>query len=168
MSSRKVFLSVGRSSRPEQEEFLKALENYLQENKLIPQTVGRTYYSSQQPLKAVQHLMKECSGTMIVAFERLHIIKAIEKRGDPNQTIIKDLNLPTVWNQIEAAMAYMVGHPLFVLVENGLKNEGLLEIGYDWFVKWITLDKSIFSDPEFIGIFSDWKSRVEKYKLPKN
>jgi hypothetical protein len=162
MSQPKIFLSVGRASKPEQEDFIRSVEDYLNASGFIPQTVGRTYFSSQQPLKTIAELMHECSGTVILAFERLHIVTAVDKRGSPKETPLADVNLPTVWNQIEATMAYMATHPLLVLVENGLRHEGLLEQGYDWYVKSVSLDRGAFADREFIGIYTDWKKRVEQ------
>ena len=159
----KVFLSVGRTSNDKQETFVKTIEEYLQANGLTPQTVGRTYFSSQQPLVAVSELMHECAGTVVLAYERVHLVDAIEKRGNPKEAHLTKINLPTVWNQIEAAMAYMVGHPLLVLVEDAMKYEGLLETGYDWYVKTINLEDNILEDPEFLGMFSDWKRRVEAF-----
>jgi hypothetical protein len=87
-----------------------------------------------------------------------------EKRGSPNEKPLDGLNLPTAWNQIEATMAYTLGHPLLVLVENGLKSEGLLETGYDWYVQWIDLDVAVLSDHVFLAVFADWKKRTEQYQ----
>lgn len=159
----KVFLSVGRTSNDRQETFVKKMEEYLQANGLMPQTVGRTYFSSKQPLLAVSELMYECAGTVVLAYERVHLVDAIEKRGNPKEARLVEINLPTVWNQIEATMAYMVGHPLLVLVENDMKYEGLLETGNDWYVKAVNLEDNLLEDPEFIGMFSDWKRRVEAF-----
>jgi hypothetical protein len=156
-----VFLSVGRASTPEQEQFIIALEKYLSSNGLTPQTVGRTYFKNQQPLKSVTECMADCAGTLILAFERLYIQDGTERRGSKQQSPLGNVTLPTVWNQIEAAMAYALGHPLLVLVENGIKSEGLLEHGYDWYVKWIDLQDTAFAQPEFIGVFTDWKAAVE-------
>jgi hypothetical protein len=162
-----VFLSVGRASTPEQEQFIIALEKYLSSNGLTPQTVGRTYFKNQQPLKSVTECMADCAGTIILAFERLYIQDGTERRGSKQQSPLGNVTLPTVWNQIEAAMAYALGHPLLVLVENGIKSEGLLEHGYDWYVKWIDLQDTAFAQPEFIGVFTDWKRAVEdNYKAP--
>ena len=52
--------------------------------------------------------------------------------------------------------------PLLVLVEKGLRPEGLLEPGYDWYVLNIDLDLKTISEAEFQGIFSDWKQRVDE------
>jgi hypothetical protein len=64
-------------------------------------------------------------------------------------------------------MAYTLEHPLFVMVEYGLKYEGLLEKGYDWYVKGVTLEDDIMEDREFLGVFADWKQRVEEYHTQK-
>ena len=161
--SMNIFLSVGRTSTQAQEDFVRAIEGYLQANGFTPQTVGRTYFSSLQPLKTIDVLMRECCGTIIVAFERLFLIEATERRGGAQQAVLKDVKLPTGWNQIEATMAYTRGHPLLVIIEHGIKSEGLLEKGYDWYVQWVELDKLVFTTPEFLGVFADWKRRAEQY-----
>jgi hypothetical protein len=74
------------------------------------------------------------------------------------------VNIPTVWNQIEPSMAYVLGHPLLVIVENGIRSEGLLETGYDWYVQWVDINDSTIQKREFLGVFADWKKRVEEYK----
>lgn len=162
--SAKVFLSVGSTANDQQENFVRAMERFLEENDLTPQTVGRTYFSSKQPLAAIDEVLQACVGTVIIAYERIHLETAVEKRGSPNEKSLDGLNLPTAWNQIEATMAYTLGHPLLVLVENGLKSEGLLETGYDWYVQWIDLDEAIFAGRRFRGIFADWKKRIEQYQ----
>lgn len=159
---KKIFLSVGKASTPQQEDFVKCIERHLEANGLVPRTVGRSAFSSGQPLKLVENLMEECCGTVIVAFERTYIETGLDRRGNPEQKAISARTLPTVWNQIEAAMAYVHGHPLLVIVEHGLKSEGLLETNYDWYVQWCQLDQSVLAKPEFAGVFADWKLRVEE------
>ena len=163
----KIFLSVGRTFTQQQEEFVSSLEEFMKSQGIIPQTVGRTYFSSKQPLVAVSELMRECSGTLVLAFERTFIKQAVEKRGSKDERDFTDVNLPTVWNQIEAAMGYGQGHPLLVIMEEGLKEEGLLENGYDWFVKRVTLTREALYDREFMGVFTDWKRRVEEFSQSK-
>ena len=57
-------------------------------------------------------------------------------------------------------MAYSNGHPLMVLVEEGVKNEGLLERGNDWFVQTVKPERSLLSLNEFNGVLSDWKTKI--------
>jgi len=50
--------------------------------------------------------MQECAGTAVIAFERMHFAEGVEFRGSPKQKPLEDVSVPTIWNQIEAAMAY--------------------------------------------------------------
>ena len=165
MAPIKVFMSVGRTSTEQQEKFVATVEEFMRANGVEPMTVGRNYFSSKQPLVAVTELMRECAGSLILAYERIYIADGIDRRGNAKQSSVKDVKLPTVWNQIEASMAYVLGHPLLVMVENGLRNEGLLERDYDWFVKWFDLGMPIADDPEFVGVFKDWKQRLQNSEM---
>lgn len=162
---KKIFLSVGRTSTYEQEDFVREVEKYIENQGLIPQTLGRTYWSSLQPLRAVGELMRECCGTVVIALERIHIKSGIQRRGSLNQQPLQSINLTTVWNQIEAAMAYTLGHPLLVIVEKSVKDEGLLEQGYDWYVNSIDLNVAALHQREFVGVFADWKRRVDEFEV---
>lgn len=160
----KVYVSVGRTSTEKQEKFVQAIESTLRANGLEPVTAGRTSFSSRQPLLAIHDLMKQCAGTVIIAFERTHIEKAVDRRGaGEHERVLVDVNLPTVWNQIEAAMSYVHDLPLLVIVENGLKSEGLLETGYDWYVQWVRLEPSELGQVEFQGVLADWKQRAGEH-----
>jgi hypothetical protein len=161
--STKVFLSVGRTFTPAQEEFVSELESFLQANGLTAQTVGRTYFSNEQPLKAIMSVLRECSGAAILAFERVFIKQGCEKRGSPKESPLQETNLPTVWNQIEAAMAYTLGYPLLVIVDETLRTEGLLEMGYDWYVLRIPLTKESLREREFTGVFDNWRKQVVEH-----
>ena len=163
----KVFLSVGSSFSEAQENFISAIEQYLTDNDLKPQTVGRTYFSSLQPLKAVNELMQECHGSIILALERTHLVEAVERRNSPKQVNLNNIKLTTPWNQIEAAMAYTHGHPLLVIVEDGVKHEGLMERGYDWYVLTVDDYTPPVDDPMFQAIIADWKKRVIQFAEEK-
>jgi hypothetical protein len=167
-----VFVSVGRISTSEQEEFVAAVERCLLEHGLQPHTLGRTDWSSAQPLAAVQELMRRCSGVAVIAFERLHIANGHDLAGGDRRQDISGAGLPTVWNQIEATMAYLVGLPLLVFVEEGLRSEGLLESRYDWLVQWVDLDPESLRTNPCLGMIKDWTKRVldfyEKKRQPRS
>lgn len=162
--STKVFVSVGRTSTPDQEAFVCAIESHMLDHGLVPQALGRNYWSSKQPLKAIDELMSECSGVAIVGFERLRILEALDRRGSDGERTVSGVALPTVWNQIEAAMAYSRGLPLLVVIDQELRTEGLLETGYDWYVKRVPLGPRVTLDREFCGIFDDWRARVDAHR----
>jgi hypothetical protein len=159
-----VFLSVGRTSTAVQEQFVTALEEHLIANDLSHQTVGRTVYTIKPPLQSITECMRDCNGAIILAFERIYVQNGFEKRGGEEESVLTAAKISTVWNQIEAAIAYMLGLPLLVLVEHGVKQEGLLEKGNEWYVQPITLASTTFSKREFKGIFADWKKHVEEHQ----
>jgi len=166
MNKINVFLSVGTTSTEKQKEFVDALEKRLQNEGIEPYTVGRTSFSSEAPLKAISKLMKESSGTIVIALERLYFPYGIEKKGSKDEKNLKEIKLSTPWNQIEAAMAYSNNHPLMVMVEEGLRNDGLLEYGYDWYVQTIpnSLDLDYLNSKEFNEVLQSWKDKLKKKK----
>jgi hypothetical protein len=155
-----VFLSVGRTANEEQERFVAAVERCLLEHGLQPHALGRRDWSSVQPLQAVHQLMQRCAGTAVVSFERLHITQGRDVGATSPEGDLADTGLPTVWNQIEATMAYTHGHPLLVFAQDGLRSEGLLESRYDWMVQWMELDPDALQRNPCLGMVKDWRERV--------
>ncbi|VVN70749.1 hypothetical protein [Pseudomonas fluorescens] len=160
MNELNVFVSVGAASTDQQDVFIRAVEDRLRSEGLVPHTVGRNTFSSDAPLKTVTELLDKCSGTVVIALERSYFASGVEKRGGPKESSLSNVRLPTPWNQIEAAMAYSRGHPLLVVVESGLKSEGLLERGNDWYVQWLIPDAAALSTTEFNGVLADWKQKL--------
>jgi hypothetical protein len=156
-----IFVSVGATATPEQEALVRAVEDRLTSEGLLPQTIGRNTFSAKAPLKQVIELLDKSSGAVIIAFERSFFPLGLDKRGGQNEAKLSDVKLPTPWNHIEAAMAYSRGLPLLVLVEEGLKKEGLLEYGYDWSVQSIDLSPSALATAKFNGTLASWKVDVE-------
>lgn len=155
-----VFFSVGSPSNERQKQFRDAVREFLNREGLAPLTPGQNVALNMQPLKAVEHCMKKCSGVVVVAFERIHIAQGIERRGGTRPTRVDGENLPTVWNQVEGAMGYTRGLPLLVLAEHGLRADALLEDKYDWNVQWIDVEPAALATPEFRDVFADWKSKL--------
>ena len=155
-----VFLSVGATATEEQEVFVRAVEDRLRSEGIVPHTVGRNTFSADAPLKTATQLMDKCSGAVVIALERSFFPSGTEKRGGPNEVTLTNVKLPTPWNHIEAAMAYSRNLPLIVIVERDLKNEGLLEEGYDWYVQRVKLEPVALNSNEFNGILASWKDRM--------
>ncbi len=171
MNELNVFVSVGGTATEQQEAFIRAVEDRLRSEGLIPHTVGRNTFSADAPLKTVTELLEKCSGTLVIALERSYFASGTEKRGGPKAIKLTDVKLPTPWNQIEAAMTYARGLPLMVVVEAGLKSEGLLERGYDWYVQWVQPEASALHSTEFNGVLASWKQKMvqtpKKVSLPR-
>ena len=155
-----VFVSVGSTSSPGQEEFVRAVEDRLRAEGLVPQTVGRNVFSADSPFIAVTRLMESCSGVVVIALERLYIENGMEKRGGKSQAPIGSVKVATPWNHIEATMGYVRKLPLLVLVEEGVRTDGLLEKGLDWYVQTITLDPSSLTSSTFNGVLASWKQKM--------
>lgn len=158
---RDVFLSVGATANKTQEDFVQAIEARLRTEGLTPNTVGRNTFSVDSPLTTVVQLMDRCVGTVVIALERSYYPSGVEKRGGAFETVLSETKLATPWNQIEASLAYSRGLPLLVVVEKGLRLEGLLEPGYDWYVQSVPLDVAYLNSHEFNGILASWKSKIE-------
>jgi hypothetical protein len=156
----KIFVSVGSTASPEQEAFVKAIEDRLQTEGLTPNTVGRTYFTADSPFVGVNNLMAECRGAIVIALERLHFDSGTEKRGSPSELQLSDVKLATPWNQIEAALAYSRKLPLLVIVEDGVRQDGLLERGHDWYVITAKADPLFLSTSEFNGVLAAWKKKL--------
>ena len=152
-----VFVSVGHCFRPEQDQFVTAIENHLREHGMRPRTLGRNEFDSGQPLQAVRRIMQESKGAVIIALERIRIERGAEKGQQP----LTDVALATPWNQIEATMAYMLGLPMLVIKERAVKSEGMLD-RYDWYVQEVDVTPSLVGQTAFLGTFDSWRRKVVK------
>jgi hypothetical protein len=160
MNGLDIFVSVGGTANEEQEAFVRAVEDRLRSEGLIPHTVGRNTFSSDAPLKTVTSLLDKCCGTVVIALERVYFPSGIEKRNGPKEAHLQETRLPTPWNQIEAALSYGRGLPLFVVVADGIKAEGLLEPGYDWYVQRVAPTAASLHSNEFNGVLASWKQKL--------
>jgi hypothetical protein len=163
-----VFLSVGRTFDPRQEVFVQEVERLLYEHGLRPRALGRSEGTSDQPLRTIRQLIDECDGTVVVAFERLYLVEATDQRGGAAERAIHDRFLPTVWNHIEAAMAYAKGQPILVIAERGFLPEGVLDGRYDWYVQEVSLELAELRTAETLGRVADWAKRVEASHAARN
>lgn len=167
MENLKIFISVGGTSTIKQEDFVKSVENRLVSENLIPNTVGRNKFSAGAPLKAVKDLMDECSGLIVIALERTYFEVGMERRGSNRETVLNNIKYTTPWNQIEAGMGYVKGMPILVIIEDGIRIEGLLEKGYDWYVLTVVPNSDSLITNEFNGVLADWKEKVLNYNQKK-
>jgi hypothetical protein len=119
-------------------------------------------WSAEQPLRAIRKIIAECHGAVIIAFTRYEFKDGFERTKNASQVALKDVKLPTVWNQIEAALAYGKGLPLLVICEQGRRDDGLLEGKYDWRVFWTNFDTLELSSDKFSAFVQSWKKLVDE------
>jgi len=67
-----TFLSVGEPHKESQRKYLDTLVNYLNRHGIAAETLGRSFWSIENPLKPVQRKMREVYGAVILAMERFH------------------------------------------------------------------------------------------------
>lgn len=120
-------------------------------------------WSSEQPLRAIRRVIEECHGAVIVAFTRYEFSSGLERGKNNSEIPLGPTRFPTVWNQIEAALAYGRGLPLLVICENGLKDDGLLEGNYDWKVFWTEFKPGELRSDRFTGFVQSWKRLVDEH-----
>jgi hypothetical protein len=157
-----IFLSVGSGLSNDQERFYAELRDVLRSRGLNPRTLGRTdYLPDNEPLDGISKVLEECHGVIVLALERSHSKVLIDRPGTANEQNHRDVRLPTVWNQIEATLAYAKRLPLLVIVDERLRSEGLLEERYDWLVLRVPLDAAAFGNPHVHGVLTQWVAGVQ-------
>lgn len=159
-----VFLSVGHPHLPYQEKYISELEKTLLEQGIQCRTLGRSEWSLSSPLIPVQKMMTEVYGAVILAFERYHSIKGVYKEGSSNERHVGDSYFPTVWNQLEGAMAFQLDLPLLLLKDSKLVGEGIFDPQiHAWQV--MRIDPSnpgeLYGDP-FKKLIELWTELVKK------
>lgn len=155
-----IFVSVGSTATPQQEAFVRAIEERLRAEGLNPKTVGRTYFTADSPFTGVNKLMESCKGVVVIALERLFIETGWEKRDSATSVRLSGVKVATSWNQVEAALGYARKLPLLVIVEDGVRQDGLLEKGFDWYVISMPPDPARLTTLEFNGVLSSWKAKL--------
>ena len=148
----RVFISVGTPNTTEQKEATEAIFRSIEVIGLDPRQMNKNEWSFEQPLRAIRNVMTECDGVVVVAFTRSKY-RCCTDGSD-------SVNLPTVWNQIEAAMGYMQDIPLLIIAERGLREEGLLEGKYDWKIFRTAMNNSKFQSDAYLGVLGSWKDAV--------
>lgn len=159
----KIFISVGTAYTEAQRSFVDALVVWLRTEGLDPVVLGKTVYPDKQPLKFIQEKMSECDGTLVIAFERIFVNDGVEKRGGADKKELSRQIIPTVWNQIETAMAYGLEQPILVLSEEGSRREGLLDQCFDWLVLPIKVDEETVVKKEFVETLRGWFKQVGQH-----
>ena len=163
MDKPKVFISVGSNGSQQQREATETIFSVIAATGLSPRQMEKNEWSAEQPLRAIRRVISECHGAVIVAFKRYEFPSGIEKGKGDTVIPLHGTCFPTVWNQIEAALAYGRDIPLLVICENGLKEDGLLEGKYDWKVFWTDFQPADLNSERFSGFVQSWKRLVDEH-----
>jgi hypothetical protein len=163
MDKPKVFLSVGSTGTKLQQDATESIFRVIEACGLSPRQMDKNEWSVEQPLRAVRRVMGECHGAVIIAFTRYEFPSGVERAKNASFKELGLTRFPTVWNQIEAALAYGRDLPLLVICEHGLRDDGLLESKYDWRVFWTSFEPEELRSDRFSGFMQSWKRLVDAH-----
>ena len=163
----KIFVSVGVAYTRQQRECQLEFYELLKSQNIERLGVGEDDYSSLQPLAQIKDLLKQCDAVVVLAFLRYVVDNGKEKPGadreEHEERALVGEKHPTVWNQIEAGIAYGLDKPIFVVMEKGLKQGAMLkEDRLETLALTIQLEKEAFRTKKFTGVFNDFISRVRR------
>lgn len=162
MSSKNIFISVGPQNTDNQKKFLANLKERLKAEGFDFKIIGENTFGAEPPWKTITDSIDNCSGVVVVALEKTYVKLGSENRGGDNEIPLNDVRIPTPWNQIETGLAYFKGLPILMIMEEGIKSEGLLSTGYDWYAMKCELSDSVFASVKFNNVFTSWKLKVEQ------
>lgn len=157
-----VFVSVIKPFTSDQEKFLQSVEALLAKKGFRPNTIGRNVFAHGQPLKLIDEVMRHCAGAAVLGLRRHYVDVGRDKPFSAYESPLNCIGLATPWNQIEAAMAYTLRLPLLVVREAGVRQDGLLERGYDWWVTEVDLSSNPLASSEFAATIESWARACRK------
>lgn len=124
-STRTIFLSVSHFLSEEQESFVSSVEKIVKEYNYELKTIGRSIERSLKVSKDIKKVIDNSSGTIVIATKRLFLASGTEYETSVSLKEISARYYPSVWLQIEGAMALQQGQSLLLLREEGLYQEGI-------------------------------------------
>lgn len=158
----RIYLSVGTGLNDVQEAVVQSLEARIAAAGMSTHTVGRNEFSSDAPLIAVRSLMDTCDGVIVLALERLRFPEGVERPNSTRETKLGPTSLATPWNQIEATLAYERRLPLLVVVDENVRQDGMLEANNDWYVETIQTKPDQLDKVEFVGRLRHFAEKVKQ------
>src|ERR1043166_307132 len=113
-----VFVSSPTTLNKKQDQSRRKIIRELVKLNLVPNSLGRSDYPIDLPLREVLVMAKHCSGGVILGFEQFFASKGKWKRNTTEQeTLWKPKPFPTPWNHIESGILFTLDLPLIVFCE---------------------------------------------------
>ena len=164
MSSRTIFISHGTPYTAAQERFYARFKEVLAAKGCEAATIGENKHGVRQPVELARDAIAKSEGVAVIAFKRIEIKKGVDKPDSTESSSVDGRVLSTVWNHLEAAMAYSRRLPLLILVERGVHREGMLSKRLEWDAFEIEPDLKVLNSDEFTQRLDSWLSYVDEYK----
>ncbi|WP_429844364.1 hypothetical protein [Brevibacillus sp. FIR094] len=156
-----IFVSRPNALDNNQKSTVLTIQNLLETRGMCSRTIGATDFPNVSPMKAVEQLMRQCSGAVILGFPQMIVQKGISKPSTCQEMGIKNKLLPTPWNQIEASMAFMLGLPMLIIRNQGIDG-GIFDVGTTGhFIHTFDLNNQDWiNESSFLQPFNEWYKEV--------
>jgi uncharacterized protein YjbI with pentapeptide repeats len=116
----RVFLSKPGVLDDQQRQFVDHIRSMIKGEDMVSETLERSEYPRFGTLAEVRRLMSGCAGAIIFGFRELNVLDGVWRSGTAEEKKVRDVQLPTPWNQIEAGMAAMRGLPILLVCQHGV------------------------------------------------
>lgn len=169
-----VFLSRPTPHQARQDQFLDRVKSHLSARGLEPRTIGETDYGT-QPMQHIRSVMMDCNGFIGLAFRRFLVVEGVDRPEPDSKSTTPRHNLGSLRNRwlttpyvhLEAAVAYQIGLPIILFVEEGVVQEGALESGVlvmypPTFSLADDIDKQFFGSRRWQQIINTWEGQVRE------
>jgi hypothetical protein len=153
----RIFISMGTPYRAEYIAFRDELVSMLRDRLDVdPRIIGVNEYPPGSPVHKIRDVMTGCDGVLIVAYERKCVTTGFERRGGTEERMLAGEKYTTPWNHVEPAIAFSLHLPIYVISENGLTEEALIESKVDWFVQRIDFTAAVLSSSQVVDSLRSW------------
>lgn len=125
MAMIEAFVSRPTWAPPVIEKKLISFYQLLEDQGFKANTIGKSQSPLRSPFEDVKRLMMKCQCTIVLGLPQIFMHSGTVKHVE----IERQLNLPTEWNHIEAAMSLMLDLPTLMMVHKSVSTRGIFERG---------------------------------------
>lgn len=173
-----IYLSYPNPHTKLQQRFIDFLIKDLIKRGLNPRNMGSSEYSMDAPLTAISRVIAECQGCLCVAFRRIYIANATNKKG-ANIIGQYEEKMSGYWysspfSHIEPAMAYQMRLPILILKEKDVYGDGMLDASNkapyipEFELNADTIVEDFFNSLVYRSLIDDFTKKVIKTSKPIN
>lgn len=119
-SQKSVFISSIGNLSPKQTEYMYALKNQLKELNIEALYLSRSEYRNSGQICTIQGKIAKANGVIIVGLKNLLVKEGEYRPSSSDRYTVRNMWLPTSWNNIEAGIASALGKPILVVHQTEL------------------------------------------------
>jgi hypothetical protein len=160
-----VFVSSPTSLSPSQEAARTVIIQQLDDNDWEPRALGRSDYPTEQPLREVLLIPRQCSGGLILGFQQCRADSGVLKPGtSAEKRVSTPLTFPSPWNHLESGILFGLRLPILVFREEDITG-GIFDNGVsDVFVHPIpSPDITGTAKAALKQVFQRWAGKVREH-----